>query len=297
MSQIHKDKAGEASAGSVVEKGSRLIDTGWRLANRNNNAISPSGTQTSRLRNFFIALNCDPSPLRLYTNARAIDGDDAIFTEINHILQPAEINTLREIAARATFIDGRLTNPHNTTKQNQQLNYQDEAYKTSAQLLRDALLRSEEFRNFAFATRVAPPLMCRYQPDMKYGKHPDVAFIPMNPTPLRSDLSCTIFLNDPATYDGGELRIHLGAKPIDIKGAAGSAVVYPSTTIHEVRPVTKGERLVAITFIQSQIEDEKKRYLLYTLNEVAALEGLKMEWDNRIALEHVRHSLHRMWST
>jgi len=73
-------------------------------------------------------------------------------------------------------------------------------------------------------------------------------------------------------------------------------VVYPSTTIHEVLPVRSGERIVAITFVQSQIVDEKQRDLLYTLNEVAALEGLSMQWDNRIRLEHVRHSLHRMWS-
>jgi len=72
--------------------------------------------------------------------------------------------------------------------------------------------------------------------------------------------------------------------------------VYPSTTIHEVLPVRSGERIVAITFVQSQIVDEKQRDLLYTLNEVAALEGLSMQWDNRIRLEHVRHSLHRMWS-
>ena len=82
-----------------------------------------------------------------------------------------------------------------------------------------------------------------------------------------------------------------------MKGPAGAGVVYPSTTIHEVMPVTAGERLVAITFIQSQIVDERKRELLYVLNEVAALEGLNMQWDNRMRLEHVRHSLHRMWSS
>ncbi len=107
----------------------------------------------------------------------------------------------------------------------------------------------------------------------------------------------TIFLNDPASYQGGELVIHLGAKPVAIKGEPGSAIAYPSTTLHEVRPVTEGERLVAITFIESQIVDERLREILYTLNEVAALEGLKMEWDNRMRLEHVRHSLHRIWST
>ena len=82
-----------------------------------------------------------------------------------------------------------------------------------------------------------------------------------------------------------------------LNALAGSAVVYPSTTIHEVLPVRSGARLVAITFVQSQIVDEKQRELLYTLNEVAALEGLNMQWDNRVRLEHVRHSLHRMWAS
>jgi PKHD-type hydroxylase len=160
-----------------------------------------------------------------------------------------------------------------------------------------ALYRSEEFRNYAFPKRVAPPLLARYQPGMKYGRHSDSAFLPMQPEPLRSDVSMTIFLNDPATYKGGELVIHLGTRPIAIKGKPGSAVIYPSTTIHEVAPVTEGERLVAITFVESQIVDERYREILYTLNEVAALEGLKMHWDNRTRLEHVRNSLHRIWST
>ncbi len=219
-----------------------------------------------------------------------------IFTEIENILTPAELQRLRVIAKDASFVDGRISNPHNTTKKNLQIDHTTQPYQESTQILGQALMRSEEFRNFAFIKRLAPPLLCRYQPGMEYGKHPDTAYLPMTPTPLRSDISCTIFLADPATYEGGELTIHLGSKPVSIKGVAGSAVVYPSTTIHQVQPVTAGERLVAITFIESQIIDETKRHLLYTLNEVAALEGYNIAWDNRVLLEHVRHSLHRMWS-
>ena len=219
-----------------------------------------------------------------------------IFTQIENILTLAELQKLRNLARDAKFVDGRISNPHNTTKNNEQIDHTGQLYQESTQILGQALMRSEEFRNFAFIKRLAPPLMCRYTPGMKYGKHPDNAFLQTQQGPLRSDVSCTIFIADPSTYEGGELTIHLGSKPVTIKGAAGSAVVYPSTTIHEVQPVTKGERLVAITFIESQIVDETKRHLLYQLNEVAALEGLKMEWDNRVVLEHVRHSLHRMWS-
>lgn len=102
-------------------------------------------------------------------------------------------------------------------------------------------------------------LLCKYQPSASYGRNPDSAFLPMQPAPLRSDVSCGVFIAalPPPTYEGGELTIHLGSRPIAIKGAAGSVVVDPSTTIHEVHPVRAGERIVTITLIQSQILDEK----------------------------------------
>ena len=219
-----------------------------------------------------------------------------MFLEIPSLLTAAEIDRLRDIARTSEFVDGRISNPHNTTKNNQQLHGRDGVAKESSTIVAQALGRSEEFRNFAFPARVAPPLMCRYHPGMNYGKHSDSAFLPMQPTPLRSDIACTVFIADPGGYDGGELTVYLGTRAIKVKGAAGSAVVYPSTTIHEVQPVTRGNACVSITFVQSQIPDEKKRELLYTLNEVAALEGLNMQWENRVRLEQVRQSLHRMWS-
>jgi len=219
-----------------------------------------------------------------------------MFLEIQNVLNPGEIERLRDVARSATFVDGKISNPHNQTKQNLQVDPRDSGFQESGRIVGQALQRNDEFARYTLPVRVATPLLCKYQPGMSYGKHPDAAFLPMQPTPLRSDVSCTVFISDPAAYEGGELTIHLGSRPIAIKGAAGSAVVYPSTTIHEVQPVRSGERLVAITFIQSQIIDEKKRDLLYTLNEVAALEGLTMKWENRILLEHVLHSLHRMWS-
>ena len=131
---------------------------------------------------------------------------------------------------------------------------------------------------------------------MKYGAHTDAAFLPIAQQPLRSDVSCTVFITDPADYEGGELVIYLGSEEVRIKGRPGSAVFYPSTTVHQVVPVTSGERLVVITFIQSQIPDQMQRDLLYALGEVRALEGLKMEWPNRVQLEYVISNLQRMWS-
>lgn len=211
------------------------------------------------------------------------------------LLTAAEIDECRRIAATAPFVDGRITNPHNVAKQNEQL-HEAQAYQKSSQLLLQAFGRSQEFRDFAFPMVVAPPFLTRYRPGMKYGFHTDAAFIRMAQGELRSDLSCTIFLNDPESYEGGSLHIRYGDADIRIKLKSGQAIVYPSDTLHEVEPVTKGERLVAITFIQSRIADPFRRNLLYDLNEVAALEGLNMSHDNYTRLQLVQAQLLRYWS-
>lgn len=219
-----------------------------------------------------------------------------MFLEIPDLLNAAELEHLRAIGAKASFLDGRISNPHNPTKQNLQLDPRTPYHQESSQIVLQALQRSEEFARFAFPIRVASPLLCKYQCGMSYGRHADAAFLPMQPAALRSDVSLTVFISEPGDYEGGELLIDMGSRAVPVKGPAGSTIVYPSTTIHEVVPVRSGERLVAISFAESQIVDEKKRELLYTLNEVAALEALNMRWDNRIRLEQVRYSLHRMWS-
>ena len=220
-----------------------------------------------------------------------------MFIEVPDLLSPAQVQRLRDIAASANFVDGRISNPNNKAKNNLQLDHTDAHYQESAKIMGEALFQNESVKNYTFMFRIAPPLMCRYKPDMSYGIHSDNAFINVGQGVLRSDISCTIYLSDPESYEGGELTIHLGNRTVAVKLAAGSAVLYPSTTLHEVKPVISGERLVAITFIESQIMDEQKRFLLYQLNEVAALEGYNISWDNRVMLHHISASLHRMWST
>jgi PKHD-type hydroxylase len=211
------------------------------------------------------------------------------------LLSPQEIDECRRIAAASPFVDGRITNPHNIAKQNEQL-HEPQAYQKSSQMLLQAFARSEEFRDFAFPARIAPPFLTRYRPGMKYGFHTDAAFIRMPQGELRSDLSCTIFLNDPESYEGGSLHIQLGDADIRIKLRAGEAIIYPSDTLHEVEPVTKGERLVAITFIQSRVPDPFRRNLLFNLNEVAALEGLNMSHENYTRMQLVQAQLLRYWT-
>jgi PKHD-type hydroxylase len=211
------------------------------------------------------------------------------------ILNDSEIAECRRIASATPFIDGRITNPHNLAKQNEQL-HDPSAYQKSSDLLRQALLRAPEFMEFAFPAALAPPLITRYKPGMKYGAHADAAFIQLPGATIRSDLSCTIFLNEPTDYDGGDLHLRLGDAQLTFKLKPGEAIVYPSDTFHQVMPVTRGERLVAITFIQSRIQDPFRRNMLYELNEVAALEGLKMDPENYGRLQLIQQNLLRHWS-
>jgi PKHD-type hydroxylase len=216
-----------------------------------------------------------------------------MFRELE-ILSAAQVTELRQIAASANFVDGRISNPHSKVKQNLQL-HDEAAYNRSSQILTQALYAHEDFQNFAFPVGMLPPMMARYTSEMRYGAHADAAFLQLGNQALRSDLSCTIFLSDPATYEGGALCIELGTRSLSFKGAPGTAVVYPSDMLHEVERVTAGERLVAITFIQSRIADNFHRELLYDLNEVAALEGLRMAPENFTRLQLVQANLLRHW--
>ena len=216
-----------------------------------------------------------------------------MFRELE-VLSAAQVAELRDIAAGANFVDGRISNPHSKVKQNLQL-HDEAAYDRSSQILIQALYASEDFQNFAFPVAMLPPMMARYTNEMRYGAHADAAFLQLGGASLRSDLSCTIFLSDPAGYEGGALVIRLGSRTAAFKGRPGTAVVYPSDMLHEVERVTAGERLVAITFIQSRIQDNFRRELLYDLNEVAALEGLNMKPENYARLQLVQANLLRHW--
>src|SRR5206468_4474958 len=127
--------------------------------------------------------------------------------------------------------------------------------------------------DFVFPAQIAPPLLTRYRPGMRYGAHADAAYLPLPGGTLRSDISCTIFLNEPESYEGGALHVRLGDADLRFKLHPGQAILYPSDTLHEVEPVTSGERLVAITFIQSRVPNPFERHMLVELNAVAAIDG------------------------
>lgn len=218
-----------------------------------------------------------------------------MFRVIEGILDDGQLAQLRDIAAKAKFVDGKISNPHSKAKNNLHM-HDEQLQQQSVQIMANALMANEDFRNFAAPAQFAPPLITRYEAGMHYGLHPDSALITSGNVTLRSDVSCTIFINDPDTYEGGALHIRLGTESVRIKGPAGSAVVYPSSTLHEVEAVKSGVRLVGLTFIQSQIPNAFEREMLYELNEVAALEGLKMSAENYTRLRLVYENLKRSWT-
>src|ERR1700689_2302460 len=191
-----------------------------------------------------------------------------MFLQIHDLLSPTEVQAIVQFARQVKYIDGKRSNPHNVAKQNVIADVSDPWSQKASQIALGALQRSEQARNFVFPRRVPAPTLSRYAAGMKYGAHTDAPFLPVGPEPLRSDVSCTIFIAGPNEYQGGELIIHVGSEVLSFKGVAGSAVFYPSTTVHQVVPVTSGERVVMISFIESQIPDQTQRDLLYSLGEV-----------------------------
>lgn len=217
-----------------------------------------------------------------------------MFLSIPDILTAAELDQLRAIAASAPFVDGKLTAAGSPVKNNVQVGDRN-ALHQSSRIVGQALLRSEDFRVFAFPKVVMPPLLTRYDKGMHYGIHVDAAFMQVGERSLRSDLSCTIFISDEGDYEGGALRIRLGSSDVRIKGKAGSAIVYPSTSLHEVEPVLSGYRLIALTFIESRIANSEQREWLYELNEIGAIAGGKMDIETYTRLQRVQENLLRYW--
>jgi PKHD-type hydroxylase len=217
-----------------------------------------------------------------------------MFHTIENVLNAAEIAELRAMAARATFIDGRISAPGAPVKNNVVMG-ERASFDRSAQIVADALYRNEDFRVIAFPKAMAPPVLTKYGIGMYYGTHTDAAFMPQPTRSLRSDLSCTVFLSDPDSYEGGDLVSRVGTEELRLRASVGAAIVYPSTTLHRVEEVTRGERLVSLTFIESRIADGEQRELLYELSEIAAIAGEKMDIDTYTRLQRVQQNLLRKW--
>lgn len=218
---------------------------------------------------------------------------------IPKILDTQRLDFIRQVLDKATFIDGTLSAgmAAKRVKHNEELSADDAQMQQLNNLVMGSLIQHEEFKAAAIPFRVAVPYYARYSKGMTYGDHVDDPIMGSAGQQYRSDVSTTVFLNEPSEYEGGELVITTSFGEQKIKLAAGSAVVYPSSSLHHVAEVTKGTRLVAVTWSQSMIRDPAKRELLYQLNQ-ARESLLKQRPDDQetkqVDVSYV--NLFRMWS-
>jgi len=143
-----------------------------------------------------------------------------VLLKIKNLLTPAELARLVALSRELHFVEGRVSNPANQTKDNLQADPADPKFAESVQIVSGAFARSREFLDFAMPKHVAPPMLCRYTPGMKYGAHADAALVSVGKSNLRSDLSCTVFVNDPAAYEG--------ALAVSSVGPTGKRAFYSS---------------------------------------------------------------------
>ncbi len=216
------------------------------------------------------------------------------------LLAAAEVAELRRIGAEGEFVDGGVSSPGLAAagiKRNEQLALRSEAQGRVETIVLAALDRNETFRTAAIPKLIRPPILSRYRVGMAYGTHIDNPVM-RKPVPMRLDLSITIFLSDPETYKGGELCVETPYGEKRIKLPAGDAVLYPTTMLHRVEEIASGERLAAVTWIQSMVMDQAKRAMLYEL-------ALVVQWLHAGAaqspyyhkLSNLRANLIRMWAT
>lgn len=216
---------------------------------------------------------------------------------IPNLLTNEELVHINQALSIAEFVDGRLTAGWHAklVKQNQQLPKTPDTSELKG-IIRKALQRNQLFQAVARPRAIHSLLLSRYQEGMAYGRHVDNALMKDGGL-LRSDLSFTVFLNSPDDYEGGELVIEGADSETPYKLAAGSAIAYPSTSLHRVDPVQSGERLVAVGWVQSLIRNAEQREVLFDLvttqRSLFAKEGKNDEFD---LISKSIANLLRMWA-
>ncbi len=186
---------------------------------------------------------------------------------ISNILGRGQLERVTDILTRATFLDGRLSAgmAAERVKENEELDPLSADMATLNNIVMGALVTHPIFKSAVLPHRVAVPFYARYTAGMRYGDHVDDPVMGPSGGRYRSDVSATVFLND--EYEGGELMIQTAFGPREVKLPAGDAVVYPSSSLHHVAEVTGGQRLVAVTWVQSMVRDVSRRELLHALNQ------------------------------
>lgn len=220
-----------------------------------------------------------------------------MLVDIKNILGETELQKIQELLKTANFRDGHLSAGMAAQQVKNNLEVADENINTSLNnIVMNNVVRHPKYQQAALPHRIAAPFYARYETGMEYGEHIDDPIMGQ-PDRYRSDLAMTIFLNSPTEYEGGELIIQTPFGEQSIKSNAGDAVLYPATTRHRVAKVISGERLVAVTWVQSLIRDNEQRELLYQLSktrEKMLRKNPDSEDTKRIDSTYV--NLVRMWS-
>ncbi len=216
---------------------------------------------------------------------------------IKDVLNENQLKVISTLLKNANFVDGKLSAGKEAVKvkNNVELAQQSPLHDQLNQMVMPSLLQHADYQASVFPLKVATPFYARYEKGMEYGFHVDDPVMGPIHSRYRSDVSTTIFLND--DYEGGELLIKTAFGEQTIKLSAGDAVVYPSSSLHKVTEVTKGERLVAVTWAQSMVKDNTQRELLYELGQ--ARETLLVKnpnSDETAKVSNVYANLVRRWS-
>ncbi|MFK7945588.1 MAG: Fe2+-dependent dioxygenase [Paracoccaceae bacterium] len=221
---------------------------------------------------------------------------------IEDILSPEEVHDTITLLKSAEWDDGRTTaGPQSAqAKRNQQIPVDSPVLPDLQNRILRGLLANPTWTSAALPLHILPPMFNRYEQEETFGVHVDNA-IRLNSLTgqrLRTDLSCTLFLNDPEDYDGGELVIedHYGTQ--SVKLPAGHCVLYPSTSLHQVTPVTRGARIASFFWIQSMIRDAGRREILFDLDQsiqdLSSKSGLND--PTAVRLTGIYHNLIRQWA-
>jgi len=221
---------------------------------------------------------------------------------LRQVLTPEEVARARALLAQAPWRDGAATAGLQAVqvKRNQQLAQDSEQARSLQALVLGGLNRHAEFFSAALPKKIFNPLFNRYTGDANhYGRHVDAAVMHSRADGqrVRSDLSCTLFLSDPQDYEGGELEIVDTFGTQRVRLPAGDALLYPGTSVHEVRPVTRGARLASFFWIESMVRSDEQRRLLYEMDmSLVRLRAEQGESPAAVQLTGTYHNLLRMWA-
>jgi PKHD-type hydroxylase len=221
--------------------------------------------------------------------------------QIPDVLNVEQVKEFREILDKANWIDGKVTAGHQSAKakNNSQLPENSAEAKMLGEKILMALERNSTFISAALPLKVFPPLFNSYSGGQEFGTHIDNAIRQVTGTPfrIRTDLSATLFLSDPLDYEGGELVVEDTYGTHKIKLPAGHMILYPSSSLHYVKPVTKGARVASFFWIESMVRDDAARTLLFDLDSSIRL--LNQELPNHevmVQLTGIYHNLLRRWA-